>query len=166
VPIVADRQRFHSTVGKAPRGRASRRSRLEEMLMKTFHKQCAGLDVRKGEVFACLRVVRRGKGNHEVRRFPTTTQGLFELGEWLKVAGCTHVAVKARGVHWKPVWHILQGQFKLLLACAAQKKGLPGRKSDVNEAAWIADLLAHFLLRANFVPPNPHFSTATCVATP
>jgi transposase len=123
--------------------------------MKTMHRRCAGLDVHKKEVVACLRAVARGKVEHEVRRFPTTTRGLLELADWLESAECTHVAMEATGVYWKPVWHILEGRFALVLANAAHIRGVPGRKSDVNDATWIADLLAHGLIRASFVPPQP-----------
>ena len=123
--------------------------------MQTLHKRCAGLDVHKKEVVACLRLVARNKASHEVRRFPTTTRGLIELAEWLEAAKCTHVAMEATGVYWKPVWHILEGRFQLILANAAHIKGVPGRKSDTNDAAWIAGLLAHGLIRASFVPPQP-----------
>lgn len=121
--------------------------------MKTLYQRCAGLDVHKAEVVACLRVVNKQKGGHEVRRFPTTTHGLLELAEWLEHSGCTHVAMEATGVYWKPVWHMLEGRFALILANAAHVKNVPGRKSDVNDATWIADLLAHGLIRASFVPP-------------
>ena len=110
--------------------------------MQTLHKRCAGLDVHKKEVVACLRLVARNKASHEVRRFPTTTRGLIELAEWLEAAKGTHVAMEATGVYWKPVWHILEGRFQLVLANAAHIKGVPGRKSDTNDATWIADLLA------------------------
>jgi transposase len=123
--------------------------------MKTLHKRCAGLDVHKKEVVACLRLVARGKANYDVGRFPTTTRGLLELADWLEQAGCTHVAMEATGVYWKPVWHMLEGRFQQILANAAHIKGVPGRKSDVNDATWIADLLAHGLIRASFVPPQP-----------
>ena len=123
--------------------------------MKTLHKRCAGLDVHKKEVVACLRLVVRGKANYEVGRFLTTTRGLLELAEWLEQAGCTHVAMEATGVYWKPVWHMLEGRFQQILANAAHIKGVPGRKSDMNDATWIADLLAHGLIRASFVPPQP-----------
>ena len=123
--------------------------------MKTLHKRCAGLDVHKKEVVACLRLVIRGKANYEVGRFLTTTRGLLELAEWLEQAGCTHVAMEATGVYWKPVWHMLEGRFQQILANAAHIKGVPGRKSDMNDATWIADLLAHGLIRASFVPPQP-----------
>lgn len=123
--------------------------------MQTLHTRCAGLDVHKKEVVACLRLVARNKASHEVRRFPTTTRGLIELAEWLEAAKCTHVAMEATGVYWKPVWHILEGRFQLILANAAHIRGVPGRKSDTNDATWIADLLAHGLIRASFVPPQP-----------
>jgi transposase len=123
--------------------------------MKTMYKRCAGLDVHKKEVVACLRVVTRGKATYEVRRFPTTTKGLTELGDWLDEDRCTHIAMEATGVYWKPVWHMLEGRFTLILANAAHIKSVPGRKSDVNDATWIADLLAHGLIRASFVPPQP-----------
>jgi transposase len=121
--------------------------------MKTLHKKCAGIDVHKLEVVACLRLVTKRKVEREVRRFPTTTEGLLRLADWLEGAGCTHVAMEATGVYWKPVWHILEGRFALILANAMHVKNVPGRKSDVNDATWIADLLAHGLIRSSFVPP-------------
>lgn len=123
--------------------------------MKTLHERCAGLDVHKKEFVACLRTVAGNKAASEAQRFPTTTRGLLALADWLEAAGCTHVAMEATGVYWKPVWYILEGRFELLLANAAHIKGVPGRKSDVNDATWIADLLAHGLIRASFVPPLP-----------
>ena len=92
--------------------------------MKTLHKRCAGLDVHKAEVVACLRVITNRKVGREIRRFPTTTQGLLALAEWLENAGCTHVAMEATGVYWKPVWHILEGHFVLILANAAHVKNV------------------------------------------
>lgn len=123
--------------------------------MKTLHRRCAGLDVHKDEVVACVRLTNRGKTSHEVRRFATTTRGLVALAAWLESEGCTQVAMEATGVYWKPVWHVLEGRFALVLANAAQVKAVPGRKSDVNDATWLADLLAHGLIRASFVPPTP-----------
>ena len=118
--------------------------------MKTLHKRCAGLDVHKAEVVACVRLISKRKVEREVRRFPTTTQGLLALSEGLESAGCTHVAMEATGVYWKPVWHILEGRFALILANAAHVRNVPGRKSDVNDATWLADLLAHGLIRSSF----------------
>jgi transposase len=123
--------------------------------VKTWHQRCAGLDVHKQEVVACLRLATKGRVRREVRRFPTTTPGLLELADWLEAARCTIAAMEATGVYWKPVWHLLDGRFELVLANAAHIKGVPGRKSDVNDATWIADLLAHGLIRASFVPPQP-----------
>src|SRR5215468_3142249 len=123
--------------------------------MEVIHERCAGLDVHKETVVGCVRVSERGAVRHEVRRFATTTAGLLELGDWLRQAGCTHVAMEATGVYWKPVWHILEGEFELLLANPAHIRNVPGRKSDVNDATWIADLLAHGLIRASMVPPGP-----------
>lgn len=118
--------------------------------MKTLHKRCAGLDVHKAEVVACVRLISKRKVEREVRRFPTTTQGLLALAEWLESAGCTDVAMEATGVYWKPVWHILEGRFALILANAAHVRNVPGGKSDMNDATWLADLLAHGLIRSSF----------------
>jgi transposase len=123
--------------------------------MKVLHRRCAGLDVHKDEVVVCVRVVKRSKATHQVRRFATTTRGLLELAEWVQASECTHVAMEATGVYWKPVWHVLEGHAELVLANAAHIKNVPGRKSDVNDAVWIADLLAHGLIRSSMVPPTP-----------
>ena len=106
--------------------------------MKTLYGRCAGLDVHKVEIVACLR---KAKVVREVRRVPATTQGLFELVEWLESAGCTHVAMEATGVYWKPVWHMLEGHFALILANAAHVKAVPGRKSDVQHVQRIQAVL-------------------------
>lgn len=123
--------------------------------MKVIHERCAGLDVHKAEVVACARVVEGREVRREVRRFATTTRGLLELGEWLKGWGCTQVGMESTGVYWKPVWHVLEGELELILANAAHIRNVPGRKSDVNDATWIADLVAHGLIRPSFVPPGP-----------
>jgi transposase len=102
-----------------------------------------------------LGVQERGRVRREVRRWGTTTAELLALGDWLRQAGCTHVAMEATGIYWKPVWHILESELELLLANPAHIRNVPGRKSDVNDATWIADLLAHGLLRASLVPPGP-----------
>jgi len=121
--------------------------------MEVLYARCAGLDVHKDSVVACARVTNGGKAEQEVRSFGTTTRDLLELSEWLTDKGCTHVAMEATGVYWKPVWHILEGAFELVLANAQHIRNVPGRKSDVNDATWIADLLAHGLIRGSFVPP-------------
>jgi transposase len=121
--------------------------------MELLHRRCCGLDVHKATVVACLRLVADGKVATEVRTFQTTTADLLRLSEWLAANDCTHVAMEATGVYWKPVWHILDdGEFALVLANAAHVKNVPGRKTDVNDAMWLAELLAHGLIRASFVP--------------
>ena len=97
-----------------------------------------------------------GKVTTVVKTFQTTTQELMALSDWLSAEGCTHIAMEATGVYWKPVWHILSdGEFQLVLANAAHVKNLPGRKTDVNDATWLADLMAHGLIRASFVHDEP-----------
>jgi transposase len=97
-----------------------------------------------------------GKVTSDVKSFQTTTQQLMDLSDWLSSQGVTHIAMEATGVYWKPVWHILSdGEFELVLANAAHVKNVPGRKTDVNDATWLADLMAHGLIRASFVPDEP-----------
>lgn len=120
--------------------------------MEVLHPRCAGLDVHKDTVVACVRCVTDPKA-HQVRTFATTTRELLELCDWLESFGCTHIAMEATGVYWKPVWHMLEGHFELVLANAQHIRNVPGRKTDVNDAMWIADLLAHGLIRSSFVPP-------------
>ena len=121
--------------------------------MEVICPRCAGLDVHKQTVVACARIVGEGPALQEVRTFATTTSGLLALADWLESLGVEHVAMEATGVYWKPVWHVLEGHFELVLANAAHVKNVPGRKTDVNDAMWLADLLAHGLIRASFVPP-------------
>jgi transposase len=120
--------------------------------MDVLHPRCAGLDVHKDNVVACVRCV-SPPVHREVRSFPTTTRGLLALADWLTAHGCTQVAMEATGVYWKPVWHLLEEHFELVLANAQHIRNVPGRKTDVNDASWIADLLAHGLIRSSFVPP-------------
>src|SRR5204862_1469919 len=97
-----------------------------------------------------------GKVVTEVKTFATTTQCLLSLSDWLAENGCTHVAMEATGVYWKPVWHVLEdGEVELVLANASHVKNVPGRKTDVNDATWLAELLAHRLVRGSFVPDEP-----------
>ena len=120
--------------------------------MQVLYPRCAGLDVHKDTIVACVRCV-SPPTHHEVRSFDSTTRGLLDLADWLASHGCTHVAMEATGVYWKPVWHILEDGFELVLANAQHIRNVPGRKTDVNDAMWIADLLAHGLIRSSFVPP-------------
>jgi transposase len=122
--------------------------------MDVIYPRCAGLDVHKQTVVACVRVAGDGPLLQEVRTFATTTSGLLALCDWLDSFAVEHVAMEATGVYWKPVWHVLEGHFELILANAAHVKNVPGRKTDVNDATWLADLLAHGLIRASFVPPT------------
>jgi transposase len=123
--------------------------------MDVLHPRCAGLDVHKKTVVAAVRLVENGKVRVEVRTFETTTAGLIALAEWLSENGVTAAAMEATGVYWKPVWHILStaGSFELVLANAQHVKAVPGRKRDVSDAVWLADLQAHGLIRGSFVPP-------------
>ncbi len=121
--------------------------------MEVIYPRCAGLDVHKQTVVACVRIAGEGPPLQQVHTFATTTSGLLALADWLDSFGVTHVAMEATGVYWKPVWHVLEGHFELVLANAAHVKNVPGRKTDVNDAMWLADLLAHGLIRASFVPP-------------
>lgn len=122
--------------------------------MEVLYRRCAGLDVHKQSVVACVRISDNGAPTQEVRTFATATSGLLALADWLDRCGIEQVAMEATGVYWKPVWHVLEGHFQLILANAAHVKNVPGRKTDVNDATWLADLLAHGLIRASFVPPT------------
>ena len=123
--------------------------------MEVLYPRCAGLDVHAGSVTACVRIAVDATVTYEHRTVSASTRGLLDLGQWLTVHGCTHVAMEATGVYWKPVWHVLESDFTLILANAMHIRNIPGRKSDMNDATWIADLLAHGLIRSSFVPPAP-----------
>src|ERR1700721_404606 len=121
--------------------------------MEVMHERVAGLDVHKATIVACVRVMSEGKVKREGRTFETSTAALEALLDLLTASGCTHVAMEATGVYWKPVWNILSdGAFELIVANAAHIKNVPGRKTDVNGATWIADLVACGLIKASFVP--------------
>lgn len=124
--------------------------------MEVLYPHCAGLDVHKDTVVACVRHMAEGKVTNLVKTFKTTTRDLMALSSWLSAEGATHLAMEATGVYWKPVWHILaDGEFQMVLANPARVKNVPGRKTDVNDAVWLADLMAHGLIRASFVPDEP-----------
>lgn len=120
--------------------------------MEVLYPRCAALDLGKDELMACVRI--QGSGR-ECRSFRTTTSELLKLSDWLSSQGVTHVSMEATGSYWKAVWHVLEGSFELMLANAAHVKNVPGRKSDVTDAEWQSDLLAHGLIRGSFVPPEP-----------
>ena len=114
---------------------------------------CCGIDIHKRTAVACLlRQTAQGACAKETRTFGTTTEDLLELGAWLRAAGCTQVAMEATGVYWKPAYHVLEGICIVWLVNAAHIKNVPGRKTDVADAEWIADLLQHGLLRPSVVP--------------
>ena len=124
--------------------------------MEVLYQRCAGLDVHKDTVVCSVRISGNGKVERQVRTFKTTTRELLALSDWLAGYGCTHVAMEATGVYWKPVWHILSdGSCELLLANAAHVKNVPGRKTDVADATWLSDLLAHGLIRGSLVADEP-----------
>jgi transposase len=124
--------------------------------MQTLVERGCGLDVHQATVVACLLMVRKdGTVQKQMRSFGTTTRDLISLREWLRSEGCTHVAMESTGVYWKPVYAILEGTFQLVVANALHIKKVPGRKTDVKDAEWIADLLCHGLLRPSFVPSKP-----------
>jgi transposase len=122
--------------------------------MEVLYSRCAGLDVHKKTVVACLITPDRQGGWHkEVRTFGTMTLELLALSDWLQAAGCTHIAMESTGEYWKPVFNILEANLEVLLVNAAHVKNVPGRKTDIKDAQWIAELLQHGLLRPSFIPP-------------
>jgi transposase len=115
-----------------------------------------GLDVHQATVVACLLIMLAdGKVKKQIRQFGTTTRELLTLRDWLQSEGCTHVAMESTGVYWKPAYTLLEGVFEIIVANAQRVKNVPGRKTDVKDAEWIADLLLHGMLQASFVPPKP-----------
>src|SRR5436190_3047882 len=125
-------------------------------MMDVMYPQCCGLDVHKKTVAACLITSTEGaEPVKEIRTFGTMTAALLALADWLQQAGCTHVAMESTGVYWRPVYNLLEGQFELLVVNAQHIKTVSGRKTDVKDAAWIAELLRHGLLRGSFIPSKP-----------
>ena len=124
--------------------------------MDVVYERCCGLDLHKRTVVACLIVPSPGgQPAKTIRTFGTMTADLLALADWLQAAGCTHVAMESTGVFWKPVYNLLEGQFSLLLVNAQHIKAVPGRKTDVKDCEWLADLLRHGLLKPSFVPDRP-----------
>ena len=124
--------------------------------MDVLYQACCGLDVHQATVAACVRRPGpQGRRSHEVRTFGTTTAQLLELVDWLVAQHVTHVALESTGVLWKPLFNLLEGQFEVLLVNARHVKAVPGRKTDVKDCEWLAELLEHGLLRASFIPPQP-----------
>ena len=126
------------------------------MSLSVLYDQCAGLDVHKNTVVACLLLTASsGKATHEVRTFATPTHSLQELAAWLSNQGVTHVAMESTGIYWRPVFNLLEGRFQVILVNAQHMKAVPGHKTDVKDSEWIADLLRHGLLSPSFIPPKP-----------
>jgi transposase len=124
--------------------------------MDVIYPRCCGLDVHKKTVVACCILSTEGrKPVKETRTFRTMTTDLLALADWLQEKGCTHVAMESTGVYWRPVYNVLEGQCELLVVNAQHIKAVPGRKTDVKDAAWIAELLRHGLLRGSFIPSKP-----------
>ena len=124
--------------------------------MEAIVECCCGLDVHQAQVTACLLVGRAGqRAKKEVRKFGTFTRDLLALRDWLRESGCTTVAMESTGIYWRPVYAILEDDFELVVGNAFHIKNVPGRKTDVMDAEWIADLLRHGLIAKSFVPPKP-----------
>jgi transposase len=124
--------------------------------MRIVYKRCCGLDVHKKVIVACLLLLEPdGELRREIRKFGTMTEDLLVLLDWLQQAGCTHVAMESTGVYWKPIYNILEGQLEVVVVNAQHLKGVPGRKTDVKDAEWLAECFQLGLLKASFIPPAP-----------
>ena len=133
--------------------RQGKPSELMEAEMQVEYERCCGIDVHKETVVACVIAPdENGKVKKETRTFSTMTEDLTALSKWLKEKGCTHVAMESTGVYWKPVYNLLEGQFEILVVNAERLKKIAGRKTDVADAEWIADLLRYGLLKGSFIP--------------
>jgi len=123
--------------------------------METIVRCCAGLDVHKDSVEACVRRMEQdGKLYQQIRHWGTTTRELMAMADWFKAEGVTQVAMESTGVYWKPIFNILEGNFEVLLVNAQKLKHVPGHKTDVLDCQWIAQLLQHGLLKGSFIPPR------------
>src|SRR6266516_4061700 len=126
------------------------------MGMRVLYARCAGLDVHKAIIVACVLLsASSAKTSKQVRTFATTTAGLQELAAWLASQGVSHVAMESTGIYWRPVFNLLEGRFEVILVNAQHMKAVPGHKTDIKDSEWIADLLRHGLLSASFIPPKP-----------
>jgi transposase len=122
--------------------------------MDVVYSRCAGIDVHKKQIVACVHLVEGGRVVRQKERFGATTAELERLAAWMTAHQVTHAAMESTGVYWKPVWHVLEQHVQLILANAQHVKAVPGRKSDMCDAEWLADLLAHGLIRGSFIPPE------------
>jgi transposase len=127
----------------------------EESNMENIFPCCAGLDIHKKSVEACVRRLEpTGQMHHQTRHWGTMTRDLLAMADWMAAQGVTHVAMESTGVYWKPIYNILESRFTILLVNARHLKQVPGRKSDVRDCQWIAQLLQHGLLKGSFIPPR------------
>jgi transposase len=123
--------------------------------MEVLSPRCSGLDVHKRFLVACLSIVQaNGQRQKELRQFTTLTSAILALKAWLKASGCRQMAMASSGVYWKPVFHLLEGEFEIVLVNAQHMKAVPGRKTDVKDAEWIADRLHHGRLKASCIPTS------------
>jgi transposase len=120
--------------------------------MEVVYPRCSGFDVHKRFLVACLSIIEGGQRHKELREVSTMTNEILVLKEWLKASGCTHIAMESTGIYWKPIYHLLEDSFEIVLVNAQHMKAVPGRKTDVKDAEWITDLLQHGLLKASFIP--------------
>jgi transposase len=128
---------------------------LMEGPMQVVYHRCCGLDIHKKLIVACLLLMTSHGVHKEMRTFGTTLSDLYRLRDWLVANDCQMVAMESTGVYWKPIWNVLEEELALMLVNAQHIKAVPGRKTDMKDAEWLADLLQHGLLRASFVPPRP-----------
>ena len=124
--------------------------------MEVVHRRCVGLDVHKKSIVACRITPKEGGGwQKDIRKFGTMTGDLLELADWLRAAGITQAAMESTGVYWKPVFNILESEFAVMVVNAHHIKHVPGRKTDINDAQWIAELLQHGLITGSYIPERP-----------
>jgi len=123
--------------------------------MQVVYQRCCGLDIHKKLIVACLLLMSSQGVQKEIRTFNTTLADLYRLRDWLVAIECQMVAMESTGVYWRPIWNVLEEELVLMLVNAQHMKAVPGRKTDMKDAEWIAELLQHGLLRASFVPPRP-----------
>src|SRR5260370_10513002 len=123
--------------------------------MQVVYQRCCGLDIQKKLIVACLVLMSSQRVHKEIRTFSTTLADLYRLRDWLVASECQMVAMESTGVYWRPIWNVLEEELALMLVNAQHMKAVPGRKTDLKDAEWLAELLQHGLLRASFVPPRP-----------
>jgi len=133
-----------------------RGAKREESVMENIFLCCAGLDIHKESVEACVRRMEPGGRLHrQTRHWATMSRDILLMADWMAAQGVTHVAMESTGVFWKPIFNILEGRFQVLLVNARHLKQVPGRKSDIRDCQWIAQLLQCGLLKGSFIPPRP-----------